>query len=74
MDAMTRLLTYLTETRTKQAALAETLGVSRGYLSELAGGTKKPSLDLAFAIERATGGAVPASVWVDAPTQNAGAA
>lgn len=63
---MTHLLSYLEATKTRQSALAEVLGVSRGYMSELVGGTKQPSLELAFAIERATGGAVPASSWVAA--------
>lgn len=64
---MTDLLTYLANTKTKQSVLAASVGVSRGYLSELVGGTKRPSLELAVAIERATDGAVPATSWVPEP-------
>lgn len=71
---MSLLQAYIAASGTKQSALAETLGVSRGYLSELVGGTKKPSLDLAFAIQRATDGAVPASSWVEEPEPERGAA
>ena len=61
---MTDLRTYLNETKSKQSALAAAVGVSRGYLSELVGGSKRPSLELAVLIERATAGAVPATSWV----------
>jgi DNA-binding transcriptional regulator YdaS (Cro superfamily) len=47
--------------------MAAAVGVSRGYFSELVGGTKRPSLELAVAIERATGGAVLATSWVPEP-------
>jgi transcriptional regulator with XRE-family HTH domain len=50
----------------RQSALADKLGVSRGYMSELVGGTKRPGLELAFQIEVATGGAVPARTWLRA--------
>ena len=62
---MTQLAAHITATGQSQAALASDLGISRSHMSELVSGAKKPSLDLAFAIERATGGAVPASSWVD---------
>lgn len=60
---MQDLVSYLKATRTKQADLAKKIGVSRGYMSELAAGNKMPSLPVAFAIEDATDGAVPASCW-----------
>jgi transcriptional regulator with XRE-family HTH domain len=60
---MTKLHTYLTAAGKKQSDLARELGVSRGYLSELVNGAKKPGLALATDIERATAGAVPASDW-----------
>lgn len=66
---MSHLSSYLVVSRKSQAALAEEVGVSRGYMSELVAGAKKPGLDLAFAIERATEGAVPAISWVDVPAQ-----
>lgn len=61
---MADLLEYLIKTKTRQSALAAAVGVSRGYLSELVGGTKRPSLEVAVLIERATDGAVPAASWV----------
>lgn len=69
---MTKLRTYLLSSGKKQSALASEIGVSKGYLSYLARGLKSPGLDTAFAIERATEGAVPASSWVF--TQDEGAA
>lgn len=75
---MSKLTTYLSETSTSQAKLSEALGISRGHMSLLASGERKPSLELAVAIERATDGAVPASSWVDEfhvdPGTQAGAA
>jgi DNA-binding transcriptional regulator YdaS (Cro superfamily) len=50
-----------------RSAWADRLGVSRSYLSDLLNGNKRPSLDLAVQIERATGGAVPATSWIDDP-------
>jgi DNA-binding transcriptional regulator YdaS (Cro superfamily) len=47
-----------------RSAWADRLGVSRSYLSDLLNGNKTPSLELAVQIERATGGAVPASSWI----------
>lgn len=64
---MSEIATYIASNKIKQSALAAALGVSRGYLSELVGGTKRPSLELAVAIERATNGAVPATSWVPEP-------
>lgn len=74
-DAMTSLRVHLEQSRTPQSQLAAALGISRGYMSELVGGTKTPSLELAFAIEEATGGAVPARSWLpDAAPADAGEA
>jgi len=47
-------------------AIADQLGISTAYLSQLESGKKRPSLDLAFRIERLTGGAVPAASWTQA--------
>ena len=68
---MTKLTTYLSETSTSQAKLSEALGISRSHMSLLVSGERKPGLDLAVAIERATDGAVPASSWVDEPQAGA---
>ncbi|MBV7408184.1 helix-turn-helix transcriptional regulator [Maritimibacter sp. DP1N21-5] len=48
-----------------RTAMAEALGIGRAYLSLLENGRKRPSLELAFAIERATNGEVPASSWIE---------
>ncbi|RWR09784.1 helix-turn-helix transcriptional regulator [Paenirhodobacter populi] len=52
-----------------QSSLASAVGVSRGYMSELVNGTKMPSLNLAFAIQHATKGVVPAESWSNIPQQ-----
>lgn len=62
---MNKLTAYLGDTSTSQAKLADVLGISRSHMSLLVSGERKPGLDLAIAIERATNGAVPASFWVD---------
>lgn len=48
------LATYLEETGTTQAELAERLGLSQGYLSRLIRGLQQPTLDLALVIARMT--------------------
>ncbi|WP_084295522.1 helix-turn-helix domain-containing protein [Cereibacter johrii] len=63
---MAKLSQYLTDNRTTQRDFAARLGTSASYLSEIAGGRKTPSLELAFAIERLTAGAVPAASWLAA--------
>ena len=57
---LTQAITASGQTR---RAIADQLGISASYLSLLEGGKKRPSLDLAFRIERLTGGAVPAASW-----------
>jgi len=48
-----------------QSAWAVKLGISKGYLSGILSGAKRPGLDLAVRIERLTDGAVPVDSWVD---------
>ena len=67
------LQTYLSESGLRQADLAQMVGVQQTTISRLARGIITPSLDLAFAIERATQGAVPAAAWVS-PEETGGAA
>lgn len=50
----------------KANALAEAIGISPSYLSDIKKGNRVPSLRVAFAIEDATEGAVPARSWVTA--------
>ena len=47
-----------------RTAWAADLGISKSYLSDLLNGKKTPSLDLAVRIQRMTGGAVPAHIWI----------
>lgn len=71
---MTPLTEYMKSERAagkNQAKVAARLGISRSYLSEIASGAKKPSLDVAVRIERETGGAVPATSWIDLPPPGA---
>lgn len=64
MLRMANIRDFLRQSGSTQAKLADELGISRGYMSELVAGSKIPSLGVAVAIERATGGAIPASSWV----------
>lgn len=57
------LLTYLNEHAISQSAFAAALGLSRGYMSDLACGTKRPSLQLALRIHLVTGGRVTLKSW-----------
>ena len=59
---MEHLQTYL-KTH-KATALAQAVGISPSYLSDMKNGNRAPSLKVAFAIEDATQGAVPARGWV----------
>ena len=47
-----------------QTAWAGRLGISKSHLSEIIGGKKLPSLELAGRIEHESGGAVPMTSWV----------
>jgi len=48
----------------KAGPLAEAVGISQSYLSDMKKGNRVPSLRVAFAIEDATQGAVPARSWL----------
>jgi len=48
----------------KAGPLAEAVGISQSYLSDMKKGNRSPSLRVAFAIEDATDGAVPARSWL----------
>lgn len=58
------LAEYLDKTETTHDALAVRLGVTRAYVTMLAGGRRQPSLPMALRIERETG--VPAASLVTA--------
>lgn len=55
---MTKLRHFLRTSRITQADFARRLGISPAYISELVAGLKVPGLDLAVAIEDASGGLV----------------
>jgi DNA-binding transcriptional regulator YdaS (Cro superfamily) len=59
---MEQLQTYLKTHKAKP--LAEAVGISQSYLSDMKKGNRTPSLRVALAIEDATNGAVPARSWV----------
>ena len=62
LHGMEQLHAYL---KTHKAnALAEAVGISPSYLSDIKKGNRVPSLRVAFAMEEATQGAVPARSWV----------
>jgi len=61
---MMNLATYLEAHKKTQEAFAAEIGVKQATVSRLKRG-KRPSLELAAKIERATNGAVPASSWVE---------
>jgi transcriptional regulator with XRE-family HTH domain len=59
---MEQLQTYLKTHKAKP--LAEAVGISQSYLSDMKKGNRSPSLRVAVAIEDATEGAVPVRSWV----------
>lgn len=52
-----------------QAEIARRFGISRSYLAEILGGTKKPGREAISKIEAGTSGLVPASVWFARETE-----
>jgi DNA-binding XRE family transcriptional regulator len=60
---MTKLQSYLVQECLRQGDFAALVGATQATISKLASGTARPSLDLAFAIEKATAGAVPVASW-----------
>ena len=63
MEAMNSLTRYLKENDLTQAAFAERVGLRQATVSKVCAGKVGVSLATALRIERATGGAVPVSVW-----------
>ncbi|WYK04454.1 helix-turn-helix transcriptional regulator [Cereibacter sphaeroides f. sp. denitrificans] len=61
---MAKLSQFLTDHSITQRDFAARIGTSASYLSEIVSGRKTPGLELAFTIERVTGGNVPASSWL----------
>ena len=63
LPGMEKLRAYLCTARVTQRSFADVIGLSRSHLNEIISGRKRPSLDVAFAIARATSGAVPVEAW-----------
>ena len=61
---MLTLRDYIQANRVRQKDLAERLGVTQATVSRLVTGAARPSVELAAAIKRETGGAVGFEVWV----------
>jgi len=64
-----RLVAYLEEWAETQSSFAERAGLDRHTLNHIVKGRRQPTLAQAFGIEKATGGVVPAAVWI---AENAG--
>ncbi|OOY20862.1 hypothetical protein BMI86_10165 [Thioclava sp. DLFJ5-1] len=67
------LKNYLRDSGTTQSKMARVLGISRPYMSQLVGGTRRPGREVAIAIETATNGAVPVKSWAAETARNASA-
>jgi len=63
-DGMKNLLEYRKAFGLTQRELADDVGVDQSVISRFERGQARPRLSVAVAIERATGGEVPASSWV----------
>ena len=59
------LIAWLLAVNVRDAQLASALGVGASALSNWLTGRNRMPLEQAIAIERATGGRIPASAWVD---------
>lgn len=54
---------WLEKTGTTQVEFSERSGVPQPLVSKYAAGKRRPHLDYALAIEKATGGKVPVETW-----------
>ena len=61
---MSKLAAFLSSNKIKQADFAQIVGASQPTISRLMAGTVMPSLALAVAIERETGGVIKPSDWL----------
>lgn len=64
---MSTLRDFLTRTGTNQADFAKRVGTNQAVISRLTRNEVRPTLKLAVAIERETGGEIKAASWVDMP-------
>lgn len=57
---------YIREGHATRKQIAEASGLEFSYVCRLVTGSRRPGIDTAAAIERATGGAVPVRAWTEA--------
>jgi len=70
MEPHIRLKSWLEAANVTQAELARRCGYDRHNMSKLVKGLIRPTLDMAFKLERVTSGTIPASAWAqDTATQ-----
>lgn len=62
-----KLSTWMDSKGLTRDAVAARLKIQRTYLDKLCRAESRPSLELAFEIEKLTGGVVPASDWLAVP-------
>lgn len=70
MNGRARLARYLEKKGESQRAFERRVDLNDGMISRYLSGERRPGIDIAAAIERATGGAVSAVSWAedDEPT------
>ena len=56
---------FLADEKTNVSQFAKRVPIGPSYMSEIANGRKKPSLEMACAISRATGRKLSAEYWLD---------
>ena len=65
VPGMNKLKHYLEDNKIARRDFAALIGVDQSVLSRFCNDLARPGLEKAVAIERATGGEVPAAFWVD---------
>jgi len=66
----TKLSHWLDSSNMTRYELAKRLGVARGHVDKICNGERRPSLELAVAIDKFTAGAVPVTYWTSVPTHS----
>jgi transcriptional regulator with XRE-family HTH domain len=57
------LVKHLEDSKTSQTDFAQKAGLLASMISHYCNGSRRPGLDAALAIDKASGGKVPASTW-----------
>ena len=63
LAGMENLARYITGAQISKSEFARDVGISAPYLSQILGGIRRPSLDVALRIAAATDGNVPVEAW-----------